>query len=63
MSEQSSRRIEQCSRCESPADLRFGGEWLCPDCYEDEPMVGGHVGTRKKTAQASRERLQKEVGC
>lgn len=51
--------IKDCSECGSPAELRFAGGFLCPDCYEDEPGVGGHIGTRRETAVESRRRLER----
>lgn len=50
--------VQECSRCGDPAELQYADEWLCPDCYIDEPGAGGHIGTRRETAKQSRKRLR-----
>ncbi|WP_455448206.1 hypothetical protein [Natrinema thermotolerans] len=50
--------VQDCANCGSPAELQFAGEYICPDCYADEPGVGADVESRRETAAESRERLQ-----
>lgn len=58
MNDTENNDIGRCSRCGEPADLRYVDGWLCPDCYEDESGVGGHIELRRETAKKSRERLR-----
>ncbi|QCW05254.1 hypothetical protein [Natrinema pallidum] len=52
------REVKSCAECGDPAELQYGGDYLCPDCYVSEPGAGGDIETRRETAAGSRKRLE-----